>query len=314
MNAIGGYFGLELDQKNEYHSEAIRLNTGRNALEYILITRSYKKIYLPYYTCEVLLEPVRKLGLLHELYHIDENFEPIFNFSLIKENECFLYTNYFGLKESFLLNLVEICPNLIVDNAQAFYSKPLKNIDTFYSVRKFFGVPDGAYLFTNKILEAHIDKDISYQRCEHLLRRLDVSAEEGHNSFIKNESFLSNQPILQMSQLTKSILQSIDYSTVASKRIYNFKYLDQYLKDCNLITFSLKEGEVPMIYPFLSMNLNPRKKLLDHKIYCPQYWTNVLQWTNKNSIEYKFANDITYLPIDQRYCEVDLNYIVTLIR
>ena len=46
MNAIGGYFGLELDKENEYHSEAIRLNTGRNALEYILISGFYKKIYL----------------------------------------------------------------------------------------------------------------------------------------------------------------------------------------------------------------------------------------------------------------------------
>ena len=44
MNAIGGYFGLELDKKNEYHSEAIRLNTGRNALEYILISGFYKKL------------------------------------------------------------------------------------------------------------------------------------------------------------------------------------------------------------------------------------------------------------------------------
>jgi hypothetical protein len=33
--SIGGYFELELSRGEEYHSDAIRLNTGRNAFEYI---------------------------------------------------------------------------------------------------------------------------------------------------------------------------------------------------------------------------------------------------------------------------------------
>ena len=48
MDAIGGYFSLELPQREEYHKHAIRLNTGRNCLEYILRAREYKKAYLPY--------------------------------------------------------------------------------------------------------------------------------------------------------------------------------------------------------------------------------------------------------------------------
>jgi hypothetical protein len=38
MNPIGGYFELELRKSDEYHKEAIRLNTGRNALKLILKT------------------------------------------------------------------------------------------------------------------------------------------------------------------------------------------------------------------------------------------------------------------------------------
>jgi hypothetical protein len=34
MQPIGGYFELELRKGKEYHTDAIRLNTGRNALEY----------------------------------------------------------------------------------------------------------------------------------------------------------------------------------------------------------------------------------------------------------------------------------------
>ncbi len=32
MNSIGGYFELELPLREEYHKNAIRFNTGRNAL------------------------------------------------------------------------------------------------------------------------------------------------------------------------------------------------------------------------------------------------------------------------------------------
>ena len=51
MEAIGGYFELELRKGKHYHENALRLNSARNAFEYILRVRNYKKIYIPYYTC-----------------------------------------------------------------------------------------------------------------------------------------------------------------------------------------------------------------------------------------------------------------------
>lgn len=41
MKAIGGYFELELPYSEEYHKNALRLNTGRNAFEYILRSKKY---------------------------------------------------------------------------------------------------------------------------------------------------------------------------------------------------------------------------------------------------------------------------------
>lgn len=56
MNVLGGYLELELnDFGNIYHDDLVDLNTGRNALEYILIQQGYEKIYIPYYTCNVTL-------------------------------------------------------------------------------------------------------------------------------------------------------------------------------------------------------------------------------------------------------------------
>ena len=53
VNSIGGYFELELRNGRLYHNNAIALNLGRNALEYILLANQYEKVYVPLFTCEV---------------------------------------------------------------------------------------------------------------------------------------------------------------------------------------------------------------------------------------------------------------------
>ena len=125
MKAIGGYFELELPKGEHYHKKAIRLNTARNCFEYVLRARGYAKVYIPYYTCEVMLEPIIKLGLDYEFYHINDQLE-LQNLPKLSENEAILYTNYFGLKQNCVKRLAaEYGIQLIVDNAQAFYAEPL---------------------------------------------------------------------------------------------------------------------------------------------------------------------------------------------
>ena len=195
-SSIGGYLELELPTGDEYHKDALQLNTGRNAFEYILRAKKYKKVYLPFYTCDVMLEPIFKLNLEYEFYSIDPSFTPIFDYKSIKENEVLVYNNYFGICNIQTKEVASICKNLIIDNAQAFYSKPIKGVDTFYSPRKFFGLPDGAYLYTDTLLDHNIKKDISYERCEHLLGRMDTTlAQNNIFKFIKKivKLFVINQ-------------------------------------------------------------------------------------------------------------------------
>jgi len=227
MNAIGGYFELELRNGKEYHKEAIRLNTGRNALELILKFKEYRKVFIPSYTCDVILEPFNKLGIEYEFYSIDENLEPLFNYDSIKKYEGFLYINYFGIKDSFIFNLSAICRNLIIDNSQAFFSTPNPGIPTFYSCRKFFGVTDGAYLYLDGTNTSDLRIDVSLERVGHLLKRIEYGAESGFNDFKRNENELTGQPILSMSNLTQSILRNIDYAVINTMGmlIIHFKLL-----------------------------------------------------------------------------------------
>ena len=313
MNPIGGYFGLELNNSEHYHNDALRLNTARNCFEYVLRARQYKKVYIPYYTCEVMLEPINKLGLQYEFYQINELLEPSV-LPLLKSNESFLYTNYFGLKQRYVKRLAANYGNqVIVDDSQAFFAKPIDGIDTFYSARKFFGVADGAYLYTDKKLVQEFQQDVSYERMSHLLKRADIGAEAGYKDFRENDDSLCNQDIKRMSKLTESILSSIDYKTISQKRRLNYAFLNDALGESNLIHLNLDDESVPMIYPYLTSDSTLKQKLIENKIFVATYWPNVFDWVTPNGIEYKLANCLVCIPVDQRYEDADMERILKTI-
>ena len=314
MEPIGGYFSLELPQREEYHKNAIRLNTGRNCLEYILRTRGYKKVYIPYYTCDVVLEPFNKLGTPYEYYHIDIHFEIRDRFSL-REGEALLYTNYYGLKQRYVEQLAAKVGNrLIVDNTQAFYAKPVAGIDTFYTCRKFFGVPDGAYLYTDKLLDVELEQDQSYERLLSLTKRIDLSPEAGYQDFRDISKALVGQPIKRMSKLTQRMMQGIDYESAAQRRRANYLMLNKALGKENNLELPLEDDAVPMVYPYLVPENGLREKLIENNIFVARYWPSVLECTAPDDIDYLLAYQMQPLPTDQRYGEEEMNRILLIIK
>ena len=310
MMPIGGYFSLELSKHEEYHKEAVRLNTGRNCLEYILRCRKYTKVYIPYYTCDVMFEPFQKLGIAYEFYHVNVELELDEDLKM-KDGEALIYTNYFGLKQRYVEHLRErYGQRLIVDNTQAFYAKPLEGIDTFYTCRKFFGVPDGAYLYTNKMLDMELEQDESYSRCASLLKRIDLGPEAGYADFREISHGFVGQPIKKMSKLTQRMMQSIDYDAIAKRRRFNYMLLQHALGNDNHLVLPLEDEAVPMVYPFFVPILGLREKLIDSKIFVACYWPNVMQWSTKDDLEYRLASQTLHLPVDQRYGEDEMQTVL----
>ena len=310
MKERGGYFGLELNRGKEFHEDALRLNLGRTAFEYILRAKGVKKVFIPYYTCEVILEPLARTGVDFEYYHINENLEPDFNYVILKADEYFLYTNYFGIKDKFICTLKEKVCNLIIDNSQAFFSRPLKEADTFYSPRKFFGLPDGGYLYTDKLLSADPEADSSIGRFAHLIGRIEAGAEQYYDLFKENDHRLSGQPIKRMSNITHRLLLNINYAEAAGRRRRNFEYLSEKLGKINLIDFDFKNESAPMVYPLFTDNQKLRQNLINQKIFVATYWSEVKKLVRKDSIESRLVSGIIPLPVDQRYNMEDMDFIV----
>jgi len=250
------------------------------------------------------------LGIPFHFYHLNQQLE-ITEKIEIQEDEALLYTNYYGLKSNYIAELaVNYGSQLIIDNSQAFFSKPLHNIDSFYTCRKFFGVPDGAYLYTQAKLIRGLEHAISYEKVSHLIKRIDVSPEEGFIEFQQNEGKLEKESIRLMSKFTERMMQSIDYDRIAKQRRENYKTLHAALGPTNHIHLPMDPDAVPMVYPYLSERDNLRQHLIQNKIYIAIYWPNVMEWVKADSLEYFLTSNMLPLPIDQRYGKDDMNKII----
>lgn len=309
----GGYIEYEHYSGAEYHSGMVALNCGRNCLAAIILKRNIKKIYIPYFLCESVHEACEKIDCIVECYHIDEKFYPIIDFT-VAEDEYLYVVNYYGqIEKTYLKKLKEKYTNVIVDNAQAFFDKPLDDTDTIYVPRKYFGVPDGAYMSTKWIDEMQYPIDISKDRIDFLVGRFEVDASSYYEQRKKVEECFKDEPIKRMSLLTHNLLRVINYEEVKKKREDNFNHLCQELGQFNLL--KVKKTYGPFAYPLLVKKGNVLKqKMRERKIYIPTLWPNVLRDCDCDSVEYRYAENILPIPVDQRYTSEDMAYIVSSIK
>ncbi len=320
MKAIGGYFELaDYEEGSMFpHENGILLNTGRNALEYILRSIGViKGIYIPYYTCEVVLEPLKKLRIPWMFYHTNSRFE-IEDDICPQKGEYIIANNYFGIKDDYINKLAKkYGEHLIVDCAQALFAKPLSGIKCFYSVRKYVGVADGGVAYLGSSISSSVkitEKECTDEHNSHLLKRKEFGAEAGFADYQENEAKLNNQPIRWMSDTTRRILEHIDYKKVITRRRKNYVILHNTLRNKNILMLPDIDAFIcPMVYPFVTrIDQNLRKELINNKIFVAKYWPNVHQLGNYNT-EYQMATRVIPIPCDQRYGEEEMNRILEII-
>lgn len=313
LKEYGGYIELENFHGSILHEKAVALNCGRSALAYLCEAKQIKKLYFPYFLCSSVFNLCNKLGIAYDFYHINEKFKPVLTHEFA-ENEWLYIVNYYGqLTNEAISDLKKKYKRIIVDNAQSYFQLPVVGVDTLYTCRKFFGVADGAFLYTDKKLEHELPVDESYERMHFLLGRYERTANEFYGEYVKNNKLFANEPIKAMSKLTQNLLRAIDYEAVAKQRQENFAFLHNALKDINKLTLTIPYGA--FMYPFMVTNgMEVRKKLQQMKIYIPTLWPNVLEECKPDILEYRLAADILPIPVDQRYGIEDMKYLVEVIR
>lgn len=308
MREIGGYFELDKYSMPMLHEGAIALNCGRNTLAYLIEAKGIEKIKVPKFLCDTVREVCEKEKISISFYSITRDFLPE---ELTLEADEWLYlVNFYGqLDNDIIRGYVEKYERVIVDHAQAYFQMPLENVDTLYTCRKFFGVADGGILYTDTKLDREIPQDESFERMKFVLGRFERSASEFYAEAASNNDFFADEPIKLMSKLTENLLHGIDYEAVKQKRTRNFEILHEAFGKINPLKLTVPQGA--FMYPlYLEKGGEIRRKLQAKKIFIPTLWPDVFEHCDESELEYDYAKNILPIPVDQRYDEEDMKYIM----
>ena len=313
MNEIGGYLEFEQLVSNEYYSNLIRLNSARNALYYVILAKKIKKLYIPSFLGDSISNFLEKREIEFSFYSVNEQLHPPLTLKL-KEDEYLYVVNFYGQLTNARIHQLKVhYERIIVDNTQSFFQRPVQQVDTIYSCRKYFGVPDGAYLSTNSTLAIELKFNEVSNRMGHLLGRVEHGANEHYNDYKEAEKEIDEQQLMQMSPITANLLGALPYDSIVEKRNENYQFLHANLKEFNLLQFLIPYA--PFCYPLFVKNAQKlRERLLEKKIYVPLYWQQVIDHQEAGEMEKLYALEILPLPCDQRYSPEQLTIIIDEIK
>lgn len=308
MLEIGGYMEFPKFTGSMLHCDAIALNSARNSLAYLIEAKKISKITVPRFLCASVEQICRRYNVQIHYYFIGKNFLPL-NLQETENDEWIYLVNYYGqIDNSMIMNIKKQHKRLIVDNVQAYFQEAVNNVDTIYTCRKFFGVPDGAFLYTNEQISRLLQQDRSSERMVHLLGRYENSAKEYYSAYLANEGIFEQLPLRKMSKLTNNLLHGIDYTNVKDIRENNYMYLHQKFSAVNKLSLIVPDG--PFMYPLYIPNGSKiRKKLQNKGIYISTLWSDVFNICNESELEYDMAKNILPLPCDQRYSIKEMEYL-----
>lgn len=312
---IGGFFELEIAEgRSLFHDDAIKLATGRACLSVILQLEKFSKVYLPFYCCDALFEPLDLCKIPYEFYCIDKELE-IGREIVLKPTEALVYCNFFGVKSTYINQLIEVYKDqVIIDNSHAFFSKGYPSNISFTTARKYFGVPDGAFLYlpdhTNE-LDISRNTNISIT---HNLNRLLGYQEQAYQDFIAYEASL-NSDVNLISVVSEKLLKTVDYNAVRRIRNANFNFFKEEFQELNQIC--LDENAIDCFcYPLLLEREIDKQVLFDQNIFIPSYWLDVVRRKPSTHFEFEahLSTALLPLPIDHRYKEQDLKRVSDAIK
>ena len=308
----GGCLPLELNKLNIdlfKGFDSVALNSGRNAIAYACLEGGFTHCYIPYYTCKTVEAGLKEVGVTPLYYNIDESFMPVTPKEGFNDKALFVYTNYFGIMTHVMqMDIIAEHSHVLFDNTQGFYTKPMRGTYSAYSCRKFFGVPDGAYLVSDSLKRLNIPQGSSADNATFLLKAIEAGPNAAYAMSKDNEEHINEEGMAYMSPLTNALMSAVNTESVEKQRLSNFKRLHSKLEAYNKLNISIENG-APMVYPLLVEKEGVRETLVENNIFVPRWWRWIVESPDTNDFEKKLSRFLVPLPVTQIYDINDMDYI-----
>lgn len=327
---VGGEFELDPNMMKAVHRLShfegfVQFSTGRGALYGILRNieinfPSIDCILLPDYLCDTIVRIVEQAGFRVAFYHITDFLVPDESLEMYLSNKvAVLLINYFGIvnTESIVVNIKNSFPDIpvVLDQVQDLDGFLNRNSDADYcftSLRKWLGVPDGAFvktkfLFKNDLLENKFAQLKFVGQILKNYRDLSCITDDTYlRLFEESEDILKNNFYSKISEFTSMIVKNIDFDKMFEDRKKNGTYLRNRI--CNVLDVQECDVRGQMFIPiFVKDNKILRNFLFSKNIFCPIHWINSL------GLRQKLYDKELSLIIDQRYSENEMDRLADCI-
>lgn len=306
--------------------------SGRTAIEVVLENEAHiKKVMLPSYCCDSMIEPFRKKGIKVCFYNVNYVNGLYIDIVIPRDVDALLWCNYFGYKVKMpdFSDFVSGGGIIIEDITHSFYSVHKYDKQSKYliaSIRKWEPLLCGGYCASMESELKYIpsqlpDENFITNRREAMLLKKEYLAGE---NFIEKEEFLKkyaycnewlskNYFKLTIDEESIKILTHTDSEKNFNQRRKNAMILHEKLKNSSTVKLLFNENkmECPLFVPIIvdcNERNNIRSFLSNHRIYCPVHWPH----PNEECISNLYDMEISLI-CDQRYDENDMLRIVDTI-
>lgn len=316
--------------------------SGRTALTAIildLIRRGLKKVCLPDYCCESMVEPFLRQGMEIRFYKVSKTGTGIaFSFEETSQYDAVLLVNYFGFMTSEMKALLRTFKNAgistILDLTHAVFSVEMESgADyVFGSYRKWTGAEAG---FASGRLSGRLpawdlnETGVHYLMLRENARRTKAEFVAGkYNSealrqkqlslFGEAEEYLDRSYLSDTDAENKRKISLLHTDFIKNKRRENAKTIFSFfsgLKLCEPVFPFLPDDCVPLTVPILvadGKRDSLRAFLREHGIFCPVHWPlNDIQQAESGAL--RLYEEELSLVCDQRYNIPDMTRMMEMI-
>lgn len=344
---IGSIYSLSTLDRQPYPpmqlagENAVYLSLCREALLMIAIKyrESNKKVLLPAYTCQTVIDPFLQEGWEIEYYNINRKLR--IDTSDLKSKYAAFKPNlsvahpYYGVDLNHeeldaLSDLKNDGCTLVEDLTQCVFSKQRSEVFDYFtgSYRKWFPIPDGAFLIGEDLGVEDMVENINFvQPMADAMYLRGAFHQTGDNNIKEISRRVGNVAISHisgtiephnMSGLSQYLLSGIDIETAKKKRFANYRYLYNHLQEssiCQPVERDIDELTcAPLFFPIYVKDRSIfQKKLAQQEIYAPVLWPVHTESVVINDGIKRIYDEILMLPIDQRYGENDMKRVVEVI-
>ncbi len=284
-----------------------------------------KKAMLPKYTCDTVVAPFQQLGYDYQFYPVSKDL----TIDIPKAKEIFsahhpniiVVHPYFGMdltkqELDMLEEMHEGGCEIILDLTQCLFSTMRLPFIKYYvgSIRKWFAIPDGAFLETNEEMQMPSIGNDDIVALQTKAMQLRGEYFQTGDTYTKDESIrlshevesLMTRPITPhiMATSSKDLLSFENAEKQQKIRLDNYKRLYEGLKDAKdieLIADISRLTTAPLFFPFRVNDISAmQKKLAQKSIYARLIWEK--------------EDRILTITVDQRYDLSDMDRVIAAIK